>query len=325
VGSKVEEDLNVSARIVVLGDINQDFVMRAERMPRPGETLIGSDLQLVPGGKCANQAVTAARAGAEVTVIGRLGEDVFGRDLRRNLEREGINTRFITSDPETHTGSAFIALSPSGENSILCCMGANAAVTPEQVEGAADAITGADLLLVQLAVPLEAVLHAMEIARAAGTGVLFDPTPVRGELDAMWPHATVACPNETEAEVIIGEPATGLEEAARAAGWLRERGVEIAIIKLGARGALVLDGDGARLIRGYTVDVVDTTGAGDAFAGALGTRLAEGASVNEAIAFANAAGAMAAGRFGAQPSLPTRDEVEAIMTEQQAGDRVRPL
>jgi ribokinase len=236
VGSKVEEDLNVSARIVVLGDINQDFVMRAERMPRPGETLIGSDLQLVPGGKCANQAVTAARAGAEVTVIGRLGEDVFGRDLRRNLEREGINTRFITSDPETHTGSAFIALSPSGENSILCCMGANAAVTPEQVEGAADAITGADLLLVQLAVPLEAVLHAMEIARAAGTGVLFDPTPVRGELDAMWPHATVACPNETEAEVIIGEPATGLEEAARAAGWLRERGVEIAIIKLGARG-----------------------------------------------------------------------------------------
>ena len=130
-------------------------------------------------------------------------------------------------------------------------------------------------------------------------------------------------PNETEAEVIIGEPATSLEDAARAAAWFRACGVEVAIIKLGAQGALVLDDDGARLVRGYTVDVVDTTGAGDAFAGALGTRLAEGAPVEDAIAFANAAGAMAASRFGAQPSLPTRDEVEALMAQQEAADRVQ--
>ncbi len=312
----------MAARITVLGNINIDFVMRAERMPRPGETLMGSDLKLVPGGKCANQSVTAARVGADVTVIGRLGEDVFGPQLRENLENEGINTDFITSDPETHTGSAFIALSPSGENSILSCMGANLEVSPEQVEEAAEAIEAADMLLVQLGVPLEAVLRAIEIADAAGTDVLFDPTPVRGDLEPMWPHATVACPNETEAEVIIGEPATRLEDAARAAEWFRERGVEIAIIKLGAQGAVVLDDDGARQVRGYSVDVVDTTGAGDAFAGALGTRLAEGASVEDAIAFANAAGAMAAARFGAQPSLPTRDEVEELMDEQRADDRV---
>ncbi|MFP4250658.1 MAG: ribokinase [Armatimonadota bacterium] len=312
----------MTARIAVLGNINIDFVMRAERMPRPGETLMGLDLKLVPGGKCANQAVTAARIGADVTVIGRLGEDIFGPQLKENLEREGINTDAITSDPETHTGSAFIALSPSGENSILSCMGANLEVSPEQVEGASEAIEAADMLLVQLGVPLEAVLRAMEIADTAGTDVLFDPTPVRGDLDRMWEHATVACPNETEAEVIIGEPATSLEDAARAAEWFAEHGVDIPIIKLGARGAVVLGDDGARLVRGYSVDVVDTTGAGDAFAGALGTRLAEGAPVEEAIAFANAAGAMAASRFGAQPSLPTRDEVEALMAAQQDDDRV---
>ncbi|MFO8079182.1 MAG: ribokinase [Armatimonadota bacterium] len=313
----------MTAKIAVLGNINIDFVMRAERMPRPGETLMGSDLKLVPGGKCANQAVTAARVGANVTVIGRLGEDIFGPQLKENLEREGINTDAITSDPETHTGSAFIALSPSGENSILSCMGANLEVSPEQVEGASGAIEAADMLLVQLGVPLDAVLRALEIADAAGTGVLFDPTPVRGDLHPMWEHATVACPNETEAEVIIGEPATSLEDAARAAQWFAERGVDIPIIKLGAQGALVLTDEGTRLVRGYSVDVVDTTGAGDAFAGALGTRLAEGAPVEEAIAFANAAGAMAASRFGAQPSLPTRDEVEALMAEQQAEDRVQ--
>jgi len=315
----------VAAKIAVLGNINIDFVMGAERMPRPGETLMGTDLRLVPGGKGANQAVTAARVGADVTVIGRLGEDIFGPQLRANLERESIDTQFLTSDPEAHTGSAFIALSPSGENSILSCMGANLAISPEQIEAAEPAIEAADMLLVQLGVPLEAVLRAMEIADAAGTGVLFDPTPVRGDLDPMWAHVTVSCPNETEAELIIGEPATGLDDAARAAGWFRERSVAIAIVKLGARGALVLDDDGARLVRGYSVDVVDTTGAGDSFAGALGTRLAEGASVEEALAFANAAGAMAASRFGAQPSLPTRTEVEALMAAQQTDDRVQSV
>jgi len=315
----------VAARITVLGNINIDFVMRAERMPRPGETLMGDDLKLVPGGKCANQAVTAARVGADVTVIGRVGDDVFGPQLRENLERGGIDTRFITTDPDAHTGSAFIALSPGGENSILSCMGANLAVSPQQVEEAREAIEQADMLLVQLGVPLESALRGMQIAHEAGTAVLFDPTPVRGELDAMWPHVTVACPNETEAEVIVGSPVEEDAQAVAAAQWLRERGVEIAIIKLGARGALVLDEDGPRIVRGYSVDVVDTTGAGDAFAGALGTRLAEGAAVDEAVAFANAAGAMAASRFGAQPSLPTRDEVERLMSEQQEADRVVAL
>ncbi|MGD9497530.1 MAG: ribokinase [Armatimonadota bacterium] len=312
----------MTARIAVLGDINQDFVMRAERMPRPGETVVGSDLRLVPGGKCANQAVTAARLGAEVTIIGRVGVDVFGAELLANLEGEGIETSFIQRDPDHATGTAFIALAPSGENSILVCMGANGAISPAQVEDAAEAIEGADMLLTQLGAPLEAVLRAMQIAHEAGTPVLFDPAPVHGDLAPIWPHVAIATPNETEAEAIVGGPVTDLAQAAQAAAWFRARGVRIAVITLGAQGAVVLDGDGARLVRGYRVQPVDTTGAGDAFAGALGVRLAEGAAVEEALAFANAAGAVAASRFGAQTSLPRRDEVEALMAEEASADRV---
>ncbi len=299
--------------------------MRAERMPRPGETLVGSDLKLVAGGKCANQAVTAARLGADVTLIGRVGTDVFGAELVANLRREGVETSFIERDSAEATGTAFITLAPSGENSILVCMGANGTISPEQVESAARAIERADMLLVQLGAPLDAVLRGVQIADEAGTAVLFDPAPVHGDLTPTWPHVTIATPNETEAEVITGVPVTDLQEAADAAAWFRARGVRIAVIKLGARGALALDDDGARLVRGYTVEVVDTTGAGDAFAGALGVRLAEDAPVDEALAFANAAGAIAAARFGAQPSLPTRAEVEALMAEQQAKDRVTPI
>ena len=312
----------MAAQIAVLGDINQDFVMRAKRMPRPGETLVGSDFRLVPGGKCANQAVTAARLGADVTVIGRVGTDVFGAELLRKLEREGIDTTFVERDPDEATGTAFIALAPSGENSIIVCMGANGAISAEQADSAAGAIERADMLLLQLGAPLDAVLRAMEIADAAGTLVLFDPAPVHGDLTPMWRHVTIATPNETEAEAIVGAPVNDLAQAADAAAWLRARGVRIAAITLGAQGALVLDDDGARLARGYEVEVADTTAAGDAFAGALGVRLAEGAAVEEALAFANAAGAMAASRFGAQTSLPTRAEVEALMAEQRAEDRV---
>lgn len=312
----------MAARIAVLGDINQDFVMRAERMPRAGETLLGSDLRLVPGGKGANQAVTAARLGAEVTMIGRVGADVFGEELLGNLEREGIDTAFVERDPDQATGTAFIALAPSGENSILVCAGANGAVSPAQVDRACDAIARADILLVQLGLASETVLRGMEIAAEVGARVLFDPAPVRGDLDALWPLTTVATPNETEAEAITGRQVTDVGQAAAAARWFRERGVALAVVKLGARGALAVDDDGARLVAGYRVEVVDTTGAGDAFAGALGVRLAEGATVEEALAFANAAGAVAASRFGAQTSLPSRADVKALMAAQMTADRV---
>lgn len=315
----------MAARIVVLGDINQDFVMRAERMPRPGETLTGSDLRLVPGGKCANQAVTAARLGAEVAVIGRLGSDSFGAELRENLREEGIETRWIEDDAEAATGAAFIALGPTGENSILVCMGANARISVEQVQGASEVIESADMLLVQLAAPLDVVLCAMQVASAAGTTVLLDPSPVLGGLSALWPLATVVVPNETEAEAIVGKPATSLSEARAAAGWFREKGVRTAIVTLGAAGALVADAAGARHVKGYAIEAVDTTGAGDAFAGALGTRLAEGASVDDALCFANAAGALAASRFGAQPSLPTRAEVDALMAQAPSAERIDPM
>ena len=315
----------MAARIVVLGDINQDFVMRAERMPRPGETLQGADLSFVPGGKGANQAVAAARLGAEVTAIGRIGDDPFGPRLREHLERENVVTDFVESDAHEATGSAFITLAPSGENSILVCMGANFSVSVRQIMDASEAIAQAEILLVQLGVPPEAVLHAMEIANEAGVPTLFDPSPVSNDLASLWPYTTIATPNETEAESITGMPVSTVEEAVQAASWLRERGVKIAIITLGAAGAVVLDDDGARHVRGYVVEVVDTTAAGDAFAGVLATRLAEGAPVDDALCFANAAGAIAASRFGAQTSLPTRDKIELLMAAQQEAERVRSL
>ena len=223
------------------------------------------------------------------------------------------------------SGYAFIALAPSGQNSILRVMGAALHCTPELVESAADAIAEADVLLVNLGVSNETVLRAMQIADEADTAVVFDPAPVCAGLQHMWPLTTVATPNEMETQDITGVAVEDLRSAIEAGEQLRALGVDTAIITLGEQGCVVVDDDGARLIRGYSVRVIDTTGAGDAFTGALGTRLAEGAPMNDAAAFANAAGAVAASKFGAQPSLPHRAEIEQLMAEQESPNRVRDL
>lgn len=315
----------MAAKIAVVGDINQDFVMRAERMPRPGETRTADDLNFVPGGKGANQAVVAARLGAEATMIGAVGDDPFGPQLVANLERDGVCTDHVIHVEGVTSGYAFIALAPSGENSILRVMGAALHCTPELVDSAADAIAEADVLLVQLGVSIETVLRAMQIADEAATAVVFDPAPVCDGLEGMWPLTTIATPNEMEAWDITGIEVTDLASAAAAAAWLGEHGVATGMVTLGAEGCVIADEDGARLVRGYEIEVVDTTGAGDAFAGALGVRIAEGAPMDEAAAFANAAGAISASKFGAQPSLPYRDEVEELMAEQERPERVQHL
>lgn len=305
----------MAAKLAILGNINIDFVMEAERMPRPGETLVATNLKFVAGGKAANQAVTAARLGATVTLICNVGKDVYGPALVENLEREGINTEFIERSPDAHTGAAFITLMPDGENSILSVLGANGTVTPEQVEGAASAIERSDSLLVQLAVPLEAVDRAIQIAVDRGVPVQMDPTPIGRGLPKLWRRAYRTTPNESEAEAMVGVKVRGLPTAVEAAKKIRRRGVKMPLIKLGPRGAVVLDDAGPRLIGGYEVEVIDTTGAGDAFAAGLAVRCAEGAPTNRAIAFANACGALACTKFGAQPSLPRREEVEAFLAE----------
>jgi len=313
------------ARIAVVGDINQDFVMRAEVMPRPGETRTADDLKFVAGGKGGNQAVAAARCGAQATMIGAVGDDAFGPELLLGLEREDVCTDHVIRVEGVTSGYAFIALAPTGENSILRVMGAALHCTPELVESAADAIIEADLLLVNLGVSNETVLRAMQIADAAGTAVVLDPAPVCDGLEPIWPLTTVATPNEMETADITGIVVDTPHSAADAGERLRALGVDTAVITMGAQGCVVVDAEQARRIRGYSVQVVDTTGAGDAFTGALGTRLAEGTSLDEAVAFANAAGALAASKFGAQPSLPHRAEIEQLMAAQERPDRVQDL
>lgn len=305
----------MAPKVAVLGNINQDFVMRAERMPRPGETLLGTDLKFVAGGKGANQAVTAARLGAQTTLIGRVGQDCYGPELLDNLRREGVETRYVGSDDDVATGSAFIALSPDGQNSILSVGGANLACAPRYVDDATPVIRQADIALVQFAVPLESVELFVDIAVSGQTPVLMDPTPAMGKLPKNWNKATILTPNETEAEAVLGYEVTDHATAAKAAREIHAQGVKIAVVKRGPDGCIVCDPDGCRLVSGYSVCVVDTTGAGDAFAAGLGVALAEGLPVNHALAFGNACGALACTQFGAQPSLPRRRDVEAFLKQ----------
>lgn len=312
------------ARVVVLGNINQDFVVRADRMPRPGETILGNDVKFVAGGKGANQAVTAARLGAEVTLVGRVGQDAFGPILLDNLRREGVDTRHVGADDDVATGMAFIALAPDGQNSILSVGGANLQCVPRYVEEAAPVIRHADVALVQFAVPLPSVELFVKIAAEGNVPVVMDPTPAMGTLPANWMQSTVLTPNETEAEYVVGREVPTLEEATKAAREIHERGVKIALVKQGAQGCVVCTEEGVRLIPGFKVEVVDTTGAGDSFAAGLGVALAEGLAVDQAVAFANACGALACTKFGAQPSLPKRDAVERFLKENGGLEAVQP-
>jgi len=305
----------MAAKLTIVGNINIDFVMEAERMPRPGETLVGTELKFVAGGKAANQAVTAARLGAQVTLIGRVGRDAFGPALVQNFEREGINTDHIVRDDGATSGAAFIVLMPSGENSIISVLGANDLVDSPQVEEAASAIERADILLTQLAVPLDSVDRAMQIAVDRGVPVQMDPTPIGRGLPKLWHRSYRVTPNETEAEEMVKVEVTDIPSTLQAARKMRRRGVKVPVIKLGAQGCLVLDDRGPRLVKGYEVEVVDTTGAGDAFAAGLAVRSAEGAPADQALAFANACGALACTKFGAQTSLPSREEVEQFLKE----------
>jgi ribokinase len=319
--------MGMAAKVVVLGNINQDFVVRAERMPRPGETILGSDVKFVAGGKGANQAVTAARLGAQVTLIGRVGQDAFGPTLLDNLRREGVETRYVGSDDNVATGMAFIALAPDGQNSILSVGGANLECVPRYIDDAAPVIRQADVALVQFAVPLPSVELFVEIAAKAQVPVVMDPTPAMGTMPANWAQSAVLTPNETEAEYVVGHEVPDLAAAVKAAQEIHARGVKIALVKQGAAGCIVCTDEGTRLVPGFKVEVCDTTGAGDSFAAGLGVALAEGLPVDQAVAFANACGALACTKFGAQPSLPHRDAVEAFLSERggAGGVVVQPM
>lgn len=292
-------------KIVVLGSLNMDLVVRAPRHPQPGETLIGGEFQTFPGGKGANQAVAAARLGTEVWMIGRVGRDAFGDALLRTVRQDGVNTTFIRQDEQAASGVALITLDAAGQNTIVVAPGANMRVTPQDVIEAEAAFDKADLLLMQLECPLEAVETAARIAHQHGMQVVLNPAPARRLPATLLAQIDYLLPNQPELRLL----AEGETDVKRAAARLLANGVRNLIVTLGEEGALLITPEIEEKLPAFSVEVVDTVAAGDAFAAAFCVALAEGKPLREAVIWGNAAGAIAVTRPGAQPSMPTRTEL----------------
>jgi ribokinase len=299
-------------RICVVGSLNVDLTFRTPRLPSPGETLRGHGFHIGYGGKGANQAVMAARLGAQVTLVGRIGRDVFGDGMIRTLTRDGIDTSFLKEDVKEPSGTAAIVVDDMARNCILIVPGANGVLSVEDVRDAESAIRPARALLCQLEVPTEAVLEAFRLARAAGVRTILNPAPAVPLPDELLRLTDVCVPNETELQIISGRFTLGLEESGKAALDIMHRGPPTVIVTLGERGALLVTKEGTEHISAVPVEAVDPTGAGDAFIGALAVFLAEGRMLKEAARWANAAAALSVTRHGAQASFPARDEVEGL-------------
>jgi ribokinase len=302
-------------RIAVVGSLNMDLVARAPRIPQPGETIIGSQFGTIPGGKGANQAVAAARLGAQVTMIGRVGCDVYAETLLETLSAAGVHHAFTVHDPEASTGVALIMVDGAGQNSIVVVPGANMRLSPADVAAAERAIADADVLILQLENPLEAVLHAAEVAQAHDVTVVLNPAPARALPRNLLATIDVLIPNESETALLTGLPACGPTEIEMAAQSLLKMGPGTVALTLGDRGAWLATRDRAEHVPAFPVTPVDTTAAGDAFVAGFSVALAEGRPAKEAVRWGNAAGALAATRFGAQSSLPARGEVEKILQQ----------
>ena len=301
--------------IVVVGSLNADLVVRVPRFPIAGETISGEGFVVLPGGKGANQACAAGRLGGSVAMVGQVGRDDQGQLLRESLTRAGVDVRLVDQDEQAATGVAIISIDASGENQIVLAAGANGTFTPDRLTRAIPLIRGATVLLLQLEIPLDTVMRAAMEARAAGVTVVLDPAPARDIPDQLLRLASYVTPNEGELARLVGadmseEPSTADidEQAAR----LIARGSSRVLAKMGARGARLITADGATQWPARPVTPVDTTAAGDAFNGAFAVALAEGADLDRAVRFATAAAAISVTRHGAQPSMPSRAEVDAL-------------
>ncbi|MBL8120029.1 MAG: ribokinase [Anaerolineae bacterium] len=300
----------MSAKIVVVGSFNMDLTAYMERMPRPGETVSGRRFVTGPGGKGSNQAVAAARLGAEVTFVGRVGQDVFAESALNFWKQEGINTDYVVRDPNNATGVAPIWVDDKGENSIVVVLGSNLAMTQGDVDRAAEVIAQADAVIVQLEINYDIVEYAMQVAKAKGVRTILNPAPA-GKLNAQAVAlADYLTPNETELEVLSGMAGTDYEAAARS---LLTREGQTAVVTLGSQGAMWVNPNGKAIIPPFKVEVVDTTGAGDAFNGGFAVALGEGKPLEEAIRFGNAVAGLSVTKPGTAPSMPTRAAVEALL------------
>ncbi|EFP96219.1 ribokinase [Vibrio caribbeanicus] len=303
-------------KLVVLGSVNADHVLQVPSFPRPGETVQGSNYQVIAGGKGANQAVAAARLNADIGFIASVGDDSFGINIRENLRLEGINIDSVKMHPNCPSGIAMIQVTDSGENNICLSPEANAKLTAEAIESALEKVRQADYLLMQLETPICGIERAAQVAKEAKTKIILNPAPARELSDELLSKIDIITPNETEAELLTGVKVDGAESAQEAAKILHEKGVDVVIITLGAKGVFLSEREQGELIPGFCVEAKDTTAAGDTFNGAFVTGLLEQMTVRSAISFAHAAAAISVTRLGAQTSIPNRHEVEVFKESQ---------
>ncbi len=301
--------------IVVFGSINMDLVARSSRLPKPGETLTGHSFQTFPGGKGANQAVACARLGAKTYMVGRVGSDVFGKELKDGLGTSGVDHQNVAVDKNTSSGVALIAVEDSAENMIIVIPGANGQVGDQDLHRLKGVLDQSKILLLQLEIPLELVITAAKIAKEKDVKVILDPAPAQALPEEIYPFLDIITPNETETEKLVGFPIRTKEDAAQAAKDLKDRGVQNVIVKMGSRGAFAYINDQEYFYEPFQVTAVDTVAAGDAFNGALAVALSEGLPIEEAIRWGMACGALSVTKEGAQPAMPKRDELKTFLHE----------
>jgi ribokinase len=299
--------------ILVVGSLNADLVVRAPRFPQPGETISGEDLQIIPGGKGANQAVAAARLGANVSMLGRVGKDNFGDLLLENLKSNKVDSQLVRR-ADSSTGTAIIVVDSDGQNSIVLSEGANGKVNDANVSTAS--FPDYKLLLLQLEIPIQTVLSAAQRAHESGLHVILNPAPARALPNELISLSDFLVPNETELSLLTGIPINDMNSTEQAASALLEIGAKNVIVTLGSKGALIVTDAQVVHVESYKANVIDTTAAGDAFIGGFATALLQDKSLEEAVRYGCACGALATTKFGAQPSLPTKEEVRLFMSLQ---------
>jgi ribokinase len=307
--------MGVAPRVCVVGSSNIDLIAKVPRLPKLGETLVGHSFHLGYGGKGANQAVMAAKLGAQVVMVTKVGRDVFGEGTLANYRQQGVDATHVLFDDDRFSGVAPILVDDSGRNVIVVVPGANMGLTPDDARRARDAITAAAVLICQLEVPVETTLEAFQIAKAAGVRTMLNPAPAAPLPDDLLALADFCIPNETEAELLTGLPVASLDDARAAAQALLARGPQTVVITLGGRGALLADRESASHYAAVEVSAVDSTGAGDAFVGSFAVFLAEGISLDHAIQRANAVAAMSVTKVGTQVSFPTRADAGGFLRE----------
>ena len=298
------------ADVLVVGSLNADLVVKSPRFPQPGETISGEDLQIIPGGKGANQAVAAARQGVQTAMLGRVGSDSFAPFLVDNLKSNQVDTSHVTVDSSA-TGTAIIVVDANGQNSIVLSPGANGNVSPADVDSAS--FSNSKLLLLQLEIPTPTVLHAAQKARANGLTVILNPAPAKTLPAELISSVDILIPNESELSLLTGLPVNDVSSAEKAAKEILKQGVKTVIVTLGSKGALLVTDTQVTQVDTYKVNVVDTTAAGDAFIGGFASAMLSGKALEDSVRYGCACGALATTKFGAQPSLPTKEEVEKFI------------